>query len=464
MKCSNPQRIFNVYLHRWLIVPCGKCQCCRSLHALGLKKRVENEIELHPYNIFATLTYRNDCVPCVQNVQGAHFIHRGQSDEILPYDTDFEVKKPVKHELSKASGWFGVLYYRDVQLFLKRLRKYVDKNCQEIESQNRRFRYFACCEYGENTNRPHYHIVFHALNRQVAEAIRQGVVACWSYCDWDAVAKRGYKGHDGLPSYCSSAAARYVSSYVCCANFRIDDGLPFREFFRFSRHPYYGISALEKKMRDEFFNGGENYVFDKKTYDGKRTFLANVSQSAMRYLLPRFNGIDKCTISELCQIFYRYVSWPVENAKRRFALQVRRIILRCFGRVTTASVFDTLTRLRSFYLRYITHNLKLEYEKITDVTHLNKKIAGGLVPFIRIAHGCNNSGTFGSLLGMPPVVCFPHVLLRVVVGFFEFFGYQYSENKLFLSTVNYYDDIRKEASDFLLQYSNLTLSKHFSKL
>lgn len=69
--------------------------------------RIHHEAQLHPDNSFLTLTYRDECLPENRSVS-----------------------------------------IREVQLFMKRLRKAVG-----------RLRYFACGEYGADGGRPHYHVL-----------------------------------------------------------------------------------------------------------------------------------------------------------------------------------------------------------------------------------------------------------------------------------------------------------------
>ena len=86
------------------MVPCGKCEGCRAGARLDWSIRMYHESTAYDRNSFITLTYE-------------------QSPERL-----------VKSDLQK---------------FIKRLRKH----------SNRKLRYFGCGEYGEETNRPHYHLV-----------------------------------------------------------------------------------------------------------------------------------------------------------------------------------------------------------------------------------------------------------------------------------------------------------------
>lgn len=94
-------------------LPCGRCIGCRLEYSRQWAIRCMHEAQMHPNNVFITLTY---------------------SDENLPENEN----------LSK----------RDFQLFMKRLRKKFGKG----------IRYFACGEYGTKKNRPHYHAIIFGLD------------------------------------------------------------------------------------------------------------------------------------------------------------------------------------------------------------------------------------------------------------------------------------------------------------
>lgn len=92
-----------------MTVRCGRCIGCRLDRTRDWGVRIALEASMHSENSFLTLTY---------------------SDDKLPPD--------------------GGLCVRDLQLFMKRLRSSIEP---------KKVRYYACGEYGENTWRPHYHVV-----------------------------------------------------------------------------------------------------------------------------------------------------------------------------------------------------------------------------------------------------------------------------------------------------------------
>lgn len=94
-------------------VPCGKCAACLRNRQREWTCRLMHELRSTSYAHFITLTYDDDHIPPA-GPSGAH---------------------PLNH--------------RDIQLFLKRLRKSIDYPIK-----------FVCVgEYGEDYGRPHYHLL-----------------------------------------------------------------------------------------------------------------------------------------------------------------------------------------------------------------------------------------------------------------------------------------------------------------
>lgn len=103
-------------------IPCGRCAGCRLEHSRQWALRCMNEKRLHSSSAFLTLTYNDANLPA-----GA------------------------------------TLVKRDLQLFMKRLRKTAPAG----------LRFFACGEYGDKSLRPHYHVLL--LNHDFSDrrAMRQ---------------------------------------------------------------------------------------------------------------------------------------------------------------------------------------------------------------------------------------------------------------------------------------------------
>lgn len=102
----------------WYIpVPCGKCFSCKCDYSRDWANRMILELQDHNEAMFLTLTY---------------------NDEHLPL----------------SPQGYPTLVKRDVQLFLKRLRKHLG---------DLRIRYYLAGEYGSSTHRPHYHAIIYGI-------------------------------------------------------------------------------------------------------------------------------------------------------------------------------------------------------------------------------------------------------------------------------------------------------------
>lgn len=116
-----------------LELPCGQCITCRLEKSRRWAMRCVHEASLHDDNCFITLTYNSENLPSDGGLDKSHF-----------------------------------------QKFMKRLRKRFPEN---------KIRYFMCGEYGDKSNRPHYHAILFGFN----------------FSDW-VFATRSSSGHDVFTS------------------------------------------------------------------------------------------------------------------------------------------------------------------------------------------------------------------------------------------------------------------------
>lgn len=116
----------------YISLPCGHCIGCRLKYSRIWADRCMAEAAYHDENLFLTLTYNDDHIPDPLPLESGGF-------------------SPV-HPLVK----------RDVQLFIKRLRKHFGDD---------KIRYFLCGEYGEKSMRPHYHLILFGLRLDDLEVL-----------------------------------------------------------------------------------------------------------------------------------------------------------------------------------------------------------------------------------------------------------------------------------------------------
>lgn len=144
-----------------ITLPCGRCIGCRLEHSRQWAVRCMHEAQLHNHNSFITLTYAPEHLPADQSIH--------------------------KEELQK---------------FFKRLRK----------GTGLKLRYFACGEYGDQNNRPHYHAIIFGTDfpdRQPHKQTKQGDLLYTS----ETLQKYWTKGFSLIGEVTFESAA-YVARYV----------------------------------------------------------------------------------------------------------------------------------------------------------------------------------------------------------------------------------------------------------
>ncbi len=186
-------------------VPCGRCHSCLSKRRNDWSFRLEQELKVAYSAYFITLTY---------------------DDEKIPRNN---VGQPTLNK-------------RDVQLFIKRLRKANIKFAQQRSDSNfkrsinpirNKLRYYACGEYGSNTDRPHYHIIMFNLSPEFIIEDKTGLTQIQNI--W----KHGYV-HIGK---CNAATIAYTTKYVLKKSGTVKKGRQ-GEFSLMSRKPALGANYL----------------------------------------------------------------------------------------------------------------------------------------------------------------------------------------------------------------------------
>jgi len=187
MQCSSPVHL------SYATVSCGQCMACRVNKSRLWTSKLLMESMHHPAesNWFATLTY---------------------DDDSAPRTTDGRL----------------TLTRRDGQLFVKRLRTH-------FGAVSRDFRFFLCGEYGDVTERPHYHMIGFGFPSW-SEHIPKLIESKWGL---------GFTRAD----YVSPARMAYVSQYCTkkitgkAADNHYGSRLP--EFSQMSRRPALGDRFIE---------------------------------------------------------------------------------------------------------------------------------------------------------------------------------------------------------------------------
>lgn len=163
-------------LTEWIEIPCGKCESCRMNYARQWADRCMLEAQQHEENCFITLTY---------------------DDDHLPYNFFTDDNGVIE-------GVSPTLVKRHVQLFIKQLRNYINRNVDD-----RHIKYFVAGEYGEKNHRPHYHLLLFGWKPNDLLPYKQNFQGDWLYISptlnmlWKAndYVYNNVKLTDGVPEF-----------------------------------------------------------------------------------------------------------------------------------------------------------------------------------------------------------------------------------------------------------------------
>lgn len=195
------------------MVGCGHCLGCRADQAREWAIRLTHEARWHEHAYFLTLTY---------------------DDDHLPQNGSLDPEHPTG--------------------FFKRLRRLYS---------GRRLSYYLCGEYGDKTERPHYHAVFCGaplLDRDFLD--RRDGATVWTSPTIDSKWPYGFHEFTSV----NFAAAAYVAGYVRKKVRKRDDPTHYTrvdpstgelvelqpEYSRMSRRPAIGRRWIEQHWRDVY--------------------------------------------------------------------------------------------------------------------------------------------------------------------------------------------------------------------
>ena len=218
VKCLNPQFVRNKYTGETILSSCGKCEACANRKASLYTLKCQLESESHAYCMFVTLTYNQVSIPLMMpkyigfetytKADGSTYIHNKYENDVLVELTPRLGRGTIlgtsdlgylssQSLLAKCQTFnlYPHLSKRDLQLFIKRLRKHASKISTD------KIRYFAAGEYGPVHFRPHYHLLLWFSDKTLYKAIHEIIHKSWSYGRIDVETSRG-------------KSASYVAKYV----------------------------------------------------------------------------------------------------------------------------------------------------------------------------------------------------------------------------------------------------------
>lgn len=230
MRCTSPRDVSQPYegaplnwskkkynaSHKVFKLPCGKCAECKLEYARSWAVRCVHEAKMHEENSFLTLTYNEESIKELIDIP--HSIETGKEEYKLNYE--------------------------HVQQFMKRLRKTTSKELG----------FFATGEYGDRTNRPHWHILifgWYPTDSRAQYKNHRGDQICTS----EQLGRLWPHGNSNVGTVTFESAgyvARYAAKKLGTSQ---DDQSPYKPISKKSQRNAIGKKFLQRYYEDIFNHG-----------------------------------------------------------------------------------------------------------------------------------------------------------------------------------------------------------------
>lgn len=297
VKCLNPQVIRNKYTHEEMIVSCGKCEACLNRKSSISTMKVRLESQSHKYAKFVTLTYSDDYVPrmslkkcfCIQDMHGnihelnhpyVYFENKprldGKEHHAVIDCADLESYKILCEKVENKD--LPYLCKRDLQLFIKRLRKYLYIKGKTINYDFGKIRYYACGEYGPVHFRPHYHLILWTSDEQTRKILPQAVRACWKFGRVSTETPR-------------DDVSKYVAKYLN-GNSYLPEILKSRQIKPFSLHSSHLGESLFLSAKEEVYELPTEEVVKRSSFINGINTDVYMWRSLKTFYFPRCKAYD----------------------------------------------------------------------------------------------------------------------------------------------------------------------------
>lgn len=317
---------------------CGKCPACLAQKANARTKVLQQEYSGHKYNLFVTLTYNNDNVPLLYaEKRDCHYelfdvTKDGEIGQIVASSNIGDKALQKLKEKCNLNGFIPYLRYKDVQLFLKRLRKHLNKYTHET------LRYFAVGEYGPLHFRPHFHLLLFFDSSEIFAHIREAIPTCWKNGNVDVQLPK--KQQDSC-RYLTS----YLNSYLYLPNL-----LKARNISPQIRHSTHLGEHVYQKLRESFLENDYRQFTQISLQNGADTTTMRVWRSLQDYFYPKCYRYSEVSYDVALRIYNVYNELLTFCRRNGFNSQVVsnnvNFLYNNYGKIKESEVYKLFPWLR----------------------------------------------------------------------------------------------------------------------
>lgn len=265
VKLKTPKLINNEFKDE-VPVKCGICPKCKMDYIRQWTFRIKQEEKISISSYFITLTYDN---------KNVHITNNG-------YMTLPSMKLPPGKEKGTKQN--------DFTLFMKKLRKYETKKQKKEELEKVSIKYYAVGEYGENTQRPHYHaIIMNVRDKEnIAKAWNKGnlhigtvtggsIAYCLKYVEKKKIIPV-HQNDDRIPEqrYLSKGLGKsYITKDIInyhkrsYENYHLQDSIYKIPIPKYYRDKIYNENEIEEFSNEIHNKLEEKYIEDEQSFNNK---------------------------------------------------------------------------------------------------------------------------------------------------------------------------------------------------
>lgn len=344
--CHHPRLILNKSTNHFQRVNCGKCSFCLNHKADILSQLCSIEENFYNYTLFVTLTYDNEHIPCFtfeETSNGYNLLSLNPRVSVAngTYINSFDnpINLPSKKIQSllrcssvtyKGQKALSFAPIRDIQLFLKRVRKQLSSISDE------KIKYFCVSEYGPEHLRAHWHLLIYFNCPKLKTEIKNVINTCWQY---------GFT--------CASFSRRSTSSYLASYVNSFTSIPPFYSLFQDTLSPrcvhsnFFGYSPFLSQS-EEIFKNTSSLIDGIKFKFTSSIQTIHCSRSLQNYFfpkLPQFNALSDSDLYRLYHGFGNFLSSAKELGLNNLSKIIRFLYDRkCFLH-TLSYTFNSYCRL-----------------------------------------------------------------------------------------------------------------------
>lgn len=342
--CLHPRKIYNKHTKHLQVVGCGKCVACMNRKSSRNQRLCElEELGAFSYSYFVTLTYRSSEIPKYQLVEAEtkhhyYLVDKNPRSEnfgelvqdtaiyLSPREYSYLQKKFSKRKYTDTlqPDEMSYLSYRDIQLFNKILRKRIK------EKYNEEIRFFVVGEYGPETLRAHWHIIYFTRKELRTPFTKRYIYQIWKKGDVDADRCKG-----GAISY----AAAYVNSALSLPGiYTAVKKQPFtRHSIKMGAHVMqeYGLSLVRDANSKKTSRRGATSVYYESGDKVKRLPLDRTFKAA---LFPKPFGYESLKSDKSLSCYLRAYSHYTELFRDCYTTSVKELTKHVYDYLRTDNV------------------------------------------------------------------------------------------------------------------------------